>query len=152
LKPHPCKSPSQKRFALDHTVVSVFFPNDGLCGSNSRRPDGAVTSDLPIQELSRENYATEGRVVADDLRIRTIAPPMTIANQSAKYHGSIHGGNESCPLATNTNEAAPAIAPRTRASVIVATISLPLAANATCGWRIVVFLGVTHVTWRRLSI
>jgi hypothetical protein len=55
---------------------------------------------------------------------------MTIANQSAKYQGSPHV-IEACPLPTHTKEAATVIAQRTRPSIVVATISLSLAANPT---------------------
>ena len=90
-----------------------------------------IVSKLPkIQELSRTNYPLEARVVAVHLRVRTISPPMTIANQSAKYHGSIQR-MKACPVDTHTKAAAPVIAERTRPSIMVATISLPLAAIAT---------------------
>jgi hypothetical protein len=56
---------------------------------------------------------------------------MRITIELAQCHGSCIHRNESCPLATNTNEAAPAIALRMRPSAAVATISLPLAANPT---------------------
>jgi len=82
-----------------------------------------------IQELSRANQAQEGRVVAADLRILTIAPPTTIANGSAHDH-SIHATSLGPSVATHT-KAAPISAQRARASDVAATISLPLAANAT---------------------
>lgn len=53
-----------------------------------------------------------------------------IANQSAPFHGSIHR-TKVFPIANNANIATIVIAQKTRISVIVATISLPLAANAT---------------------
>jgi hypothetical protein len=55
---------------------------------------------------------------------------MTIAKQSAKYHGSIHI-IEACPLPTHTKEAAIVIKQRMRPNAIAITISLPLAANPT---------------------
>jgi hypothetical protein len=75
------------------------------------------------------DHAREGRGFAADLSIRTIAPPRTTAHGSAHCH-SIHAKPINPCVATHT-QVAPINANGTRTSVIVATISLPLATNAT---------------------
>ncbi len=64
-----------------------------------------------------------------DLRVRTMIPPTTIASGSAKYHRSLDSQAISPVFATNHRQPMPAIAQKMRASVIVATISRPLAAQ-----------------------
>jgi hypothetical protein len=86
---------------------------------------------LTMRDQSHANYVVRCRVGAVGLSVRTITPPTTIANQSAVSHGSHTHVVTSFPLAANRNTEATVIAQRTRPSVIVATISLPLASHAT---------------------
>ena len=69
------------------------------------------------------NHVRELRVLDADLRLRMIAAPTSIANQSRKFHGSMDHSIEVFPLATQTNEAAFVILKRRTTSVIVAIIS-----------------------------
>ena len=76
------------------------------------------------------NQACEGPLVVADRRMRTIAPPIMIASQSAKFHASIDRIGVR-PVTINTGKAAAIIVKKARTSAMVATISLLLATNAT---------------------
>src|SRR5690242_5734915 len=79
------------------------------------------------------NHEPEGRCDLADLHSRTITPPMTMAIESLNWITT--DGRKKAPsgqcLATDTRNPTPLSAPQTRPSVIVATISLLLAAVAT---------------------
>lgn len=77
------------------------------------------------------NYTIGRCVLVADRLIRTIAPPITITNESARNHGSRHRKKLSGVLVAIDKEAATAIVLRKRPKVTVVTISLPLATNAT---------------------
>lgn len=88
-----------------------------------------VSSEPPGNYRAQIRVAESG-VVEADLRVRMIAPPITIANQSTTYHGNIPHRIGALPLAAPTKPT-PVIAQRKRTSAIVATISRLFAAVAT---------------------
>jgi hypothetical protein len=82
-----------------------------------------------IFKRSTATYADEGRGFAADLRDRTMAAPTRIATGSLQDH-SIHAAliGPCVPIHT---QAEPINTPKTRANIVAAIISLPLAASAT---------------------